>query len=112
MTSDTYLLITCKHSPSRRIEIGKETKHHITQWRCACGKNVALSDLQVWYVADLQALLSEREFLGTLSDEQEAAMTGQLNKLRDKMSKTEQDQLEVIIKAVVDSCSTKKVQAT
>lgn len=39
MRSDVYLLLTCKHTPNKRIEIGTG-KHKITQWRCACGKIV------------------------------------------------------------------------
>ncbi len=39
MTSDKYLLLTCKHTPRRRIQIGSG-KHTVTQWRCACGKIV------------------------------------------------------------------------
>jgi hypothetical protein len=110
MTSDAYLLATCKHNPRKRIEIGSD-KRRVTQWRCACGKIVGLTDLQVFYVADLQTLLSEREFLGTLSDEQEASIAGQLNDTRNRMSVREQDQLEAIVKVIVDSRSSKKAQA-
>lgn len=102
MTSDKYLLMTCKHTPHRRVQIG-EGKHAIVQWRCACGKIVPLTKLQSEYVLMLVCLLIDREFLGTLTDEQEASMAGQLNDCRRMMTKDEQESLDIIALAVVDS---------
>lgn len=110
MTSDAYLIATCKHVPRKFIQIGSD-KHTISQWRCACGKVVSLTRLQTEYVTQLQYLLIDREFLGTLTEAQEASMAGILNDLRNEMSNTEQDQLEAIVKAIVDSRSSKKAQA-
>jgi hypothetical protein len=55
------------------------------------------------YVAELQGLLSDRAFLGTLSDEQEASVCTQLNDYRNQMSKAEQEPLDRIAKATVES---------
>lgn len=110
MTSDKYLLLTCKHAPRKFIQIGSG-RHMFSQWRCGCGKIVPLSRLQTEYVTQLVHLLIDREIIGLLSEEQEASMAEILNDLRNEMSKSEQDQLEAIIRAVVDSRSTKKAQA-
>lgn len=94
-------LLACKHNPTRRICIGTGA-NRITQWRCTCGHIVSLTDLQVMYVAELQSLLSERGFLGgLLSDEYEAAVVTRLNDFRKLMKKSEEGQLDGIIKAVV-----------
>lgn len=104
MTSDKYLLLTCKHTPHRRIQIGVG-RHAVTQWRCACEKIVSLTELQSEYVLILECLLIDREFLGTLTDEQEASITGQLNDCRQMMGKIEQGSLDTIAQAVIDSRS-------
>jgi hypothetical protein len=110
MTSDKYLLLTCKHAPRKFIQIGSG-RHMFSQWRCACGKIVPLTRLQTEYATQLVYLLIDREIIGPLSEEQEASMAGILNDLRNDMPKSEQDQLEAIVKAIVDSRSSKKAQA-
>jgi hypothetical protein len=102
MTSDKYLLLTCKHTPHRRIQIGIG-KHTVHQWRCACGKIVPLTKLQSEYVLMLDCLLIDREFLGTLTGEQEASMAEQLNDCRQKMTKSEEEPLNTIAQAVANS---------
>jgi hypothetical protein len=82
-----------------------------SQWRCACGKIVPLTRLQTEYATQLVYLLIDRECLGTLTEAQEASMAEILNDLRNEMSKSEQDQLEAIVKAIVGSRSSKKAQA-
>jgi hypothetical protein len=94
--------VTCKHNPIKRVSIGFNTQHGIYHWRCACGKILALTDLQIKYVAVLQLLLSKRES-GTLSDEQEGEISIQLNDIRNEMAKCKQEQLEAIVRAVVNS---------
>lgn len=102
MTSDKYLLLTCKHTPHRRIRIGSD-KYAVTQWRCACGKIVPLSKLQSEYVVMLDCLFIDREFYGPLTEEQELSMAGQLNECRKEMTKAEQELLDTIAQAVIDS---------
>lgn len=110
MTSDKYLLLTCKHSPRKFVQIGSG-RHMFSQWRCACGKVVPLTQCQTEYVTQLLYLLIDREIIGPLTESQEASMAGILNDIRNEMSKSEQDQLEAIVKAIVDSRSSKKAQA-
>lgn len=102
MRHDAYLVMTCKHNPCKRIDIGSG-KHRIQQWRCACGKNVALTDTQVLYVSTLQNLFTERGFLGYLSDAQEGAYKNDLDRYRLRMTKQELEALDSIHKAVISS---------